>query len=92
MLFLLTNACLLTNNHYISDSWSFLLNVDFEEVYILNDSDFHLKKKIDFEDAINVNNNFLIENLKGKSKSYYNVENLKKNIKEIHNNNFFESM
>lgn len=70
-----------------------MLEINFDELYIFNDKEYKGPQKIDFDLAVNslpigVN----LENLKGKSKSYYDILNLKKNILEIHKKEFMSAL
>ena len=71
-----------------------LLNIDFNNMFLLNDSNFKKEKTIDFNKAINsLPNKINKDNLNKKSKSYYdNKDSLVKNIKELHYKDFFEAL
>lgn len=71
-----------------------LLNIDFNNMFLLNDSNFKKEKTIDFDKAINsLPNKINKDNLNKKSKSYYdNKDSLIKNIKELHYKDFFEAL
>lgn len=66
-----------------------MLEINFDELYIFNDKEYKGPQKIDFNLAINsLPTDVNLENLKGKSKTYYDILNLKKNILEIHRKEF----
>jgi len=70
-----------------------MLDVNFDELYIFNDSDYKGPKKIDFDLAVNsLPKDVSIENLNGKSRTYYDVEKLKINILEIHRKEFMRAL
>ncbi len=70
-----------------------MLDVNFDELYVFNDINYNGPKKIDFNLAVNsLPKNVSIENLNGKSKTYYDVEKLKMNILEIHRKEFMRSL
>ena len=50
------------------------------------------EKIIDFDNAVKLDNRIKIENINDKSKTYFEKEQLKRNIKEIHNKSFFETL
>lgn len=67
-----------------------LLDVDFDNIFVFNDSGFGEPKKIDFNSSIVLPNDIKLGNMPSKSRTYYIVDNLKKNILEIHKREFFE--
>lgn len=69
-----------------------LLNIDFNELYIFNDPNYENPKKIDFDNAVSISKSIHLDNLNNKSKTYYNVVSLKKNIIELHKKEFFEAI
>lgn len=69
-----------------------LLDINFENLFIFNDPNFGEPKKIDFKSAIQLPSNIHIENLNNKSKSYFNVYTLKKNIIELHKKEFLNTL
>lgn len=84
-----------TKNVYLSTHSPILLsllNVEFEKIYILNDQEYKVEKQIVFETAVSNENGISIGSMNDKSKTYFDVQTLKSNIKEIHNKNFFESL
>lgn len=87
------NELAIEKNVYISTHSPILLSllrIEFEDVLILNDPLYQNVKRIELDYAVNNTKNIMIENLNNKSKSYFDIDSLKKNIKEIHNKNFFE--
>lgn len=84
-----------TKNVYLSTHSPILLSlldVEFDKIFVLNDSKYENEKQIDFEDAIYLENGISIGSMNDKSKTYFDIQTLKCNIKEIHNKNFFESL
>lgn len=71
-----------------------LLDIDFNNLFILNDPNFKKEKMIDFDKSINsLPNKINKDNLNKKSKSYYDsCDSLVKNIKELHYKDFFEAL
>lgn len=69
-----------------------LLDIDFENLFIFNDPDFGVPKKIDFKSAILLPKEIRVENLNNKSKSYFDADSLKKNIIELHKKEFLNSL
>ena len=69
-----------------------LLDIDFNNLYIFNSEDYSGPKKINFETAIVVPDNFHIDGLNKKSKSYYDEPALKKNIIEMHKKEFMAAL
>lgn len=71
-----------------------LLDIDFNNLFLLNDPNFKKEKSIDFDKAINsLPNKINKDNLNKKSKSYYDsIDSLVKNIKELHYKDFFEAL
>ena len=70
-----------------------MLEIDFDELYIFNDVEYKGPRKIDFYKAVNsLPEKVNVDNLNGKSKTYYNVETLKTNILEIHRKEFMRAL
>lgn len=70
-----------------------MLEINFDELYIFNDKEYKGPQKIDFDLAVSsVPTDVTLENLNGKSKSYYDILNLKKNILEIHRKEFMSAL
>lgn len=69
-----------------------MLDIDFDHLYIFNDSDNYIPKRINFDSAIRLNDDIHIENMYNKCKTYYNKEQLKKNILELHKKEFMEAL
>ena len=70
-----------------------MLEINFDELYIFNDKEYKGPQKIDFDLAVNsLPTDVNLENLNGKSKSYYDILNLKKNILEIHRKEFMSAL
>ena len=69
-----------------------LLDVEFNQIFVLNDPNFENEKQIDFKDAVCLEKGISIGSMNDKSKTYFDVQTLKCNIKEIHNKAFFESL
>ena len=67
-----------------------LLDVEFNQIFVLNDPNFENEKQIDFKDAVYLEKGISIGSMNDKSKTYFDVQTLKCNIKEIHNKAFFE--
>ena len=61
-------------------------------LYIFNDNETYEPKKIDFEAAVSDIGAIKIENMAGKSKTYYDKEKLKDNILELHKKEFLEAL
>lgn len=70
-----------------------MLEIDFDELYIFNDKEYKGPQKINFNLAVNsLPTDVNLENLNGKSKTYYDILNLKKNILEIHRKEFMSAL
>ena len=70
-----------------------MLNIDFNNLCIFNDSEYKGPKKIDFKKASNsLPSTINIENLYSNSKTYYDEEKLKANILEIHKKEFMNAL
>lgn len=70
-----------------------MLNIDFNNSYIFNDTECKGPKTIDFKKAANaLPSNINIENLYSNSKTYYDEEKLKNNILDIHKKEFMSAL
>lgn len=70
-----------------------MLNIDFNNLYIFNDSQYKGPKRIDFRKAVNsLPDTINIENLYSNSKTYFDEEKLKTNILEIHKKEFMSAL
>lgn len=70
-----------------------MLNVDFDNLYIFNDSEYKGPKKINFKKAVDsLPKTINVENLFSNSKTYYDEEKLKSNILEIHKKEFMSAL
>ena len=71
-----------------------LLDIDFNNLFLLNDYSFKDEKKIDFNQAISsLPKKIDMGNLNSKSRSYFeNTNSLINNIKEVHYRDFFEAL
>lgn len=70
-----------------------MLEIDFNNLYIYNDTEFKGPKQIDFEKAIkSLPTGVHIENLNNKSKTYYNKDSLVKNILQLHKKEFMSAL
>ena len=93
----LINGISKTKNVYLSThspQLLSLLDIDFNNLFILNDPNYGEPKTINFDSAIHsLPEKMHKDNLNKKSKSYYeNYDSLIKNIKELHYRDFFESL
>ena len=69
-----------------------MLNINFDNLYIFNDSEYKGAKTIDYKKAANsLPSTINIENLYSNSKTYYDEEKLKNNILEIHKKEFMNA-
>ena len=70
-----------------------MLNINFDNLYIFNDSEYKGAKTIDYKKAANsLPSTINIENLYSNSKTYYDEEKLKNNILEIHKKEFMNAL
>lgn len=70
-----------------------MLEINFDELYVFNDKEYKGPQKINFNLAVNsLPNDVNLENLNAKSKTYYDILNLEKNILEIHRKEFMSAL
>lgn len=85
-----------TKNVYIathSPELLYMLNIDFDNLYIFNDPEYKGPKTINFKKSANsLPGSINIENLYSNSKTYYDEEKLKNNILEIHKKEFMSAL
>ena len=69
-----------------------MLDVDFDNLWIFNDSENYIPKKINFDESIKLNDRIHLENIPCKCRTYYNKDKLIKNILELHKKEFMEAL